>query len=119
VVRPAVQANPPATIGVVAPIAAGPSPTPAPGVYGTLCNDGWVSPSTGSGTCSNHGGIADGTPPRNSGQSSSTSSSGSGESCYGCISPNTGRPQTVYVPGYTRKDGTYVQPHYRSAPRRR
>jgi len=22
----------------------------------------------------------------------------------------------VYVKGYTRKDGTYVQPHYRSAP---
>lgn len=22
----------------------------------------------------------------------------------------------VYVPGYTRNDGTYVQPHYRSSP---
>ena len=26
---------------------------------GTLCNDGWVSPSSGSGTCSHHGGIAE------------------------------------------------------------
>ena len=22
----------------------------------------------------------------------------------------------VYVPGYTKRDGTYVQPHYRSSP---
>lgn len=26
----------------------------------SLCNDGWVSPSTGPGTCSHHGGIAEG-----------------------------------------------------------
>lgn len=26
--------------------------------YGTLCSDGWVSSSTGRGTCSHHGGIA-------------------------------------------------------------
>lgn len=26
--------------------------------YGSICNDGWHSPSTGSGTCSWHGGIA-------------------------------------------------------------
>lgn len=26
--------------------------------------------------------------------------------------------QARYVPGYTRKDGTYVAPHYRSAPNR-
>ena len=108
VARPAVQASPRATIGRLTPIAAAPSPSPPPAAFGTLCNDGWVSPSTGSGTCSSHGGIADGTPP-----------GGSGQSCYGCISPSTGRPQTVYVPGYTRKDGTNVSPHYRSAPRRR
>jgi hypothetical protein len=29
--------------------------------------------------------------------------------------PSVGRGK-VYVPGYTRKDGTYVAPHYRSAP---
>ena len=37
---------------------------------------------------------------------------------YGQISENTGRPKTVYVRGYYRKDGTYVRSHYRSPPRR-
>jgi hypothetical protein len=37
---------------------------------------------------------------------------------YGEISPATGRPKTVYVRGYYRKDGTYVRGHYRSKPRR-
>ena len=31
----------------------------------------------------------------------------------------TGRPKSVYVRGYRRKDGVYVRPHYRSRPRRR
>jgi hypothetical protein len=39
-------------------------------------------------------------------------------SCYGDISEQTGRPKTVNVRGYYRKDGTYVRGHYRSAPRR-
>lgn len=39
-------------------------------------------------------------------------------SCYGDISVNTGRPKTVHVQGYYRKDGTYVRGHYRSKPRR-
>jgi LysM repeat protein len=34
-------------------------------------------------------------------------------SCYGDISPTTGRPKTVQVDGYYRK-GTYVRGHYRS-----
>lgn len=38
---------------------------------------------------------------------------------YGEISPATGRPKTVEVRGYYRRDGTYVRGHYRSAPRRR
>ena len=38
-------------------------------------------------------------------------------SYYGQISENTGRPKTVYVRGYYRKDGTYVRSHYRSPPR--
>lgn len=38
---------------------------------------------------------------------------------YGEISKETGRPKTVHVNGYTRKDGTFVKPHYRSAPRRK
>lgn len=33
---------------------------------------------------------------------------------YGAISCVTYRPKTTYVRGYTRKDGTYVRPHYRS-----
>jgi hypothetical protein len=40
-------------------------------------------------------------------------------SCYGDISATTGRPKTVSVGGYYRKDGTYVRGHYRSKPRRR
>lgn len=40
-------------------------------------------------------------------------------SCYGDISPRTGRPRTVPVRGYYRRDGTYVRGHYRSPPRRR
>ena len=39
-------------------------------------------------------------------------------SCYGDISTLTGRPKTVRVQGYYRKDGTYVRGHYRSRPRR-
>ena len=37
---------------------------------------------------------------------------------YGEISPATGRPKTVHVRGYYRKDGTYVRGHYRSPPSR-
>lgn len=40
-------------------------------------------------------------------------------SCYGDISATTGRPRTVHVGGYYRRDGTYVRGHYRSRPRRR
>ena len=38
-------------------------------------------------------------------------------SCYGDTSALTGRPKTVPVEGYYRKDGTYVRGHYRSKPR--
>jgi outer membrane protein assembly factor BamE (lipoprotein component of BamABCDE complex) len=37
-------------------------------------------------------------------------------SYYGQISEITGRPKTVYVRGYYRKDGTYVRSYYRSKP---
>lgn len=40
-------------------------------------------------------------------------------SYYGETSKLTGRPKTVHVNGYYRKDGTYVRGHYRSSPRRR
>lgn len=39
------------------------------------------------------------------------------EGYYGEISCLTGKPKTVRVRGYYRKDGTYVSPHYRSHPR--
>ena len=45
---------------------------------------------------------------------SSSSSKCEGLGCYGQISKVTGLPRTTYVRGYTRRDGTYVQPHYRS-----
>jgi len=37
-------------------------------------------------------------------------------SYYGEVSETTGRPKTVFVNGYYRKDGTYVRSHYRSPP---
>ena len=40
-------------------------------------------------------------------------------SCYGDISAATGRPKTVAVQGYYRKDGTYVKGHYRSSPKKK
>lgn len=40
-------------------------------------------------------------------------------SYYGEISKDTGRPKTVYVKGYYRKDGTYVRSHYRSKSKRK
>lgn len=33
-----------------------------------------------------------------------------------CGSACAGAPKTVHVDGYTRKDGTYVEPYYRAAP---
>lgn len=35
-------------------------------------------------------------------------------SCYGDISPATGRSKTVYVPGYFKSNGKYVRGYYRS-----
>lgn len=35
-------------------------------------------------------------------------------SCYGDISPATGKPKTVYVPGYFKSNGKYVRGYYRS-----
>lgn len=52
-------------------------------------------------------------------QAASESSTNISASGYGEISEKTGRPKTVHVNGYYRKDGTYVKPHYRSAPKRK
>jgi hypothetical protein len=51
-----------------------------------------------------------GSTDRNSYTSSSSSSSNSSSSSSS---------KTVHVKGYTRKDGTYVRPHTRSAPKKR
>lgn len=56
------------------------------------------------------------TPPAASYSGSSSKCEGVG--CYGVMSNVTGLPRTTYVRGYVRKDGTYVQPHYRSKRRR-
>jgi hypothetical protein len=77
-------------------------PYPGNGGGPTVCADGSVSGSSGSGTCSSHDGIAGGSTTPHATAAPSTSSSGA-----------------VHVSGYTRKDGTYVRPHTRSAPRRR
>ena len=107
--RPAAPA--PTTASVLAPtppgspaliVAASPTSRLPIVAAGTLCADGWVSSSSGSGTCSSHGGIAGGAP--------STSSAVS--------RPSTSPGGSVNVSGYTRRDGTYVRPHTRSAPRR-
>lgn len=37
--------------------------------------------------------------------------------CYGQPSATTGAPRNTTVSGYTRRDGTYVAPYTRSAPR--
>jgi len=53
-------------------------------------------------------------------QSSSSQSSSTSNSTYNYSSSNySTRPKTVNVKGYYRKDGTYVRPHTRSAPRRK
>ena len=90
-VQPQITAAAPVLPSTSAPPAATATPTSAPSlaiVGGTVCSDGWVSESTGSGTCSSHGGIA------NSSTSSRTtisapSAANSDRSCYGCISPST------------------------------
>jgi hypothetical protein len=48
----------------------------------------------------------------------STPTCAENDSCFGDISSYTGRPKTVHVRGYYRKDGTYVRGHYRTPPRR-
>lgn len=80
-----------------------------------LCNDGTVSYSANrQGTCSHHGGVdkwLDGSTTSDEPTSTYTPRYPS--------SDTSDRPKTVQVDGYYRKDGTYVRPHTRSAPRRR
>lgn len=53
-------------------------------------------------------------PPSASSVVGSTPGCAENGSCYGDISATTGRPKTVEVHGYYRKNGTYVRGHYRS-----
>lgn len=77
-----------------------------------ICADGTYSYSqNNSGTCSHHGGVSvwlNSSPESKSNTPSTTYKS----------SDTDYRPKTVNVRGYTRKDGTYVAPHTRRAPRR-
>jgi hypothetical protein len=39
--------------------------------------------------------------------------------CFGQVSRETGRPMTIHIRGYYRRNGTYVRGHYRSPPVRK
>lgn len=54
------------------------------------------------------------TPSITPAPSSSRGACAENGSCYGDLSAITGRPKTIQVRGYYRKDGTYVRGHYRS-----
>jgi hypothetical protein len=88
------------------------SPTPPPEAPVMLVPPTDLSVTTPRvGTASAH------TPSTLPASSAVTPSCAENASCYGDISTATGRAKTVHVDGYTRKDGTYVRGHYRSAPR--
>lgn len=91
--------------------------TATSGATSALCADGTLSYSANNqGTCSHHGGVntwLNGTSNAREDSTPSYSAPRSSSSDYEY------RPKTVQVRGYTRKDGTYVAPHTRSAPRRR
>jgi hypothetical protein len=75
--------------------------------YTVVCADGEISHSGGiQGACSHHGGVAGDDP-----------SSSPGSSSPGYDSPSSPGTGSVHVDGYFRKDGTYVRPHTRRAPR--
>jgi hypothetical protein len=57
--------------------------------------------------------------PRNSNSQSTSTSTSTPRNNYSSSSSTTSYPKTVNVKGYYRRDGTYVRPHTRSAPRRR
>lgn len=94
---PTAQVRPPA---LLPRLSATPLPTRAP-VVASICRNGGFSYDPGPGACADRGGVI--------------ASSASGSSA----STSSGRRKTVSVRGYTRRDGTYVRPHTRSAPRRR
>lgn len=81
------------------------------------CADGTYSYSLSrQGTCSHHGGVAEWNPSTSSSRTAPAPIYSAPSPTYS--SPSTA-PKTVHVNGYFRRDGTYVRPHTRSAPRRR
>lgn len=94
-------------------------------VQGYTRSDGtYVAPHTRSApnntTADNYGGYRAPAQPSYAPPSYAPSTSAppacSGYSCYGQPSSTTGRARTERVDGYTRRDGTYVAPYYRSRP---
>jgi len=83
-------------------------------LYGLSCNRSELTASE-AGAVSRSAARSATVPAENSAAGPACEENGS---CYGDISGRTGRPKTVHVHGYYRKDGTYVRGHYRSAPRR-
>jgi hypothetical protein len=91
---------------------------------GAICFDGWRSASTGSGTCSWHGGVSkwlgsDYSTYKLPSLSYSTPSYGSSNCvgmCYGSPSKVNGLPRDTPVSGYFKANGTWVNPYTRSKP---
>ncbi|MDQ3712210.1 MAG: thermonuclease family protein [Acidobacteriota bacterium] len=81
-----------------------------------ICADGTLSYSANRrGTCSHHGGVSQWLD----GSSTRTEPTTTYSPPRSSPSDTSDRPKTVQVDGYYRKDGTYVRPHTRSAPRRK
>ena len=82
------------------------------------CNSGYQK--SGNQCVSSFSGIANAentnttTAPPTTYTSPTATSCAENGSCYGDVSPLTGRPKTVPVQGYFRSNGTYVRGHYRS-----
>jgi hypothetical protein len=83
---------------------------------GAICRDGWRSRSTGSGTCSWHGGVHKWLGYKKTTwvtKNLSVTPIVFGN-CYGCISSINGLPKNNYVSGYFKSNGTYVNGYWKS-----
>ena len=83
---------------------------------GAICRDGWRSRSTGSGTCSWHGGVRKWLGYKKTTwvtKNLSVTPIVFGN-CYGCISSINGLPKNNYVSGYFKSNGTYVNGYWKS-----
>ena len=124
------SASAPPALAAAPPSAAAPRPpstaVPLPSPTSTPTNSGAVTRVAPTATPSGPPRVAQPipTPPPTRGAASTPTVPAPIPGCsppgLGCgeISAATGRVRDVYVGGYTRRDGTYVRPHYRSRPRR-